>query len=521
MKRVKKMLGLLVVLFLLFGVLQNKAANAQNEELDEKVYCTATLEDDFAENRVLVVFDNESSLKFDELQPSDFSEVNCTNVYDLSKATDEAVKLKMDALGGGICGGDASRVASEQNITNLEMRSYKRIVCLELEEKGKESVLEAIETLEKRKDILYVGPDYKISVAMNEPNDQRYDEQWAINMIQLPQAWDMVDNPSMVYVGVLDTGINGAHPDLVNKVAVNASRDFTNGGIATVGSVTDPNGHGTHVAGIIGAQADNTIGISGTCWNTNLVSLRVLDANGNGYASSVAIAIDYANQARIPILNFSGRWYGSDLKYDYALNVAIESYYGLFVCAAGNEGRDADRSAVYPAIYRMPNLISVGASRSNDIMWDDSNYGNETVDLFAPGAGILSTYTGNGYTTMSGTSMATPHVAGVAAILLSMDLSLSANELKQAIEDGVDVIYDSNGNNVFGDVCVTGGRLNAYKAMHCAGIHEFVSYTATNGSVHRAYCSYCREYISEAHKFVVSGSSMRCTDCGYQLGLMK
>lgn len=279
----------------------------------------------------------------------------------------------------------------------------------------------------------------------------------------MPNAWDITTGAAQVVVGVIDTGISGTHEDLANRINSNLCRDFSSGTEVAVGTPVDPKGHGTHVAGIIGAEGDNGIGISGVCWNVTLASLRVFDEKGSGYASNVALAIDYAITQNIPILNLSARWYASNTeRYDYPLQAAISNYPGLFVCAAGNEAADNDTIDVYPTNIDLPNLISVAATDTTDSLCSFSNYGKTTVHLAAPGEGIKSAYPNNSYANSDGTSMATPYVTGVAALIKSLNRELTAPEIKALILNNVDKI------DALSDKCTTGGRLNAYKAVRAA-----------------------------------------------------
>ena len=214
---------------------------------------------------------------------------------------------------------------------------------------------------------------------------------------------------------------------------------------------TDHVGHGTHVAGIIGANGNNGIGIAGVCWNISLVSLKIADASGTPDIQYAIRAIDYAASKNISILNCSFSGSGSSL----AIRTAMENFTGLVVCAAGNDNSDNDIYLRSPCGNNdLNNVISVGAINQNNKKWAYSNYGATKVDLFAPGDGIYSTYPNN-YKYDSGTSMAAPHVTGVAALLLSRYPDMSAGVLKASILEGVDKLPDLSG------LCVTGGKLNA------------------------------------------------------------
>lgn len=268
------------------------------------------------------------------------------------------------------------------------------------------------------------------------------------------------------------------------------------------------------------------------CWTVKLVSLKIFDAYGCAYSSWLINAIDYADSNNIPILNFSGGWYSSNSKYRYydeATYYAILNYSGLFVCSAGNEGLNIDDSSIdaRPANDTAPNMIVVGASTSGDGKWNLSNYGFKSVDLFAPGADIYTTTLNNQYITDDGTSFATPYVSGVAALLLADHPSLTAAQLKSAILNNVDNIIDSSDNNIFGLLCTSGGRLNAYRTLnnynHSHNI-DYINYG--HYYYHKCECDDCgnvfyKEHYWEQQIGPLNGeNSLRyvpikvCRDCG-------
>lgn len=293
----------------------------------------------------------------------------------------------------------------------------------------------------------------------------------------------------------------------------------------TVSTPTDPNGHGTHVAGIIGACGNNNKGVTGTCWNVKLASLRVINKGGYGYISYFMQALDFANRNNIKIVNCSLRWWLDNTYFDTTtteLNAAIEDYGGLIVCAAGNEYTNTDSdNTVYLANSDANNIIAVGNSDANDLKASDSNYGTKTVDLFAPGENIYSTLTGGGYGCKSGTSMAAPFVTGVAALMLSYNPTLTATEIKNIILNNVDTSSSLSG------LCVTGGRLNAYKALsNTTHSHLYgVNYKYTSNTYHKAYCV-CGAYESQFHytdrdHLNSSANTAVCLGCGATIDLSK
>lgn len=378
----------------------------------------------------------------------------------------------------------------DENIKD-EYSDFHQTLCITLNKHDKQNVLDAIETLQKRNDVLYAEPNYCITLDSTDvTNDEYVSEQWALDKINLPDAWKITTGSKSVKVGVIDSGIKADHPDLKDNVDCELSKSFVEG-TDDSDALEDVFGHGTHVAGIIGAVGNNSIGVSGTCWNVDLVSLKVLDDNGvcgnsNDKISGVINAINYAKANNINILNFSIALVVPKSK---AFEETINNYPGLFVCAAGNELFNIDTAGqkrrIYPSIYTSDNIVSVAASNSNDKIWyvekfqQGSNYGIVSVDLAAPGADIYSTYTAENkaYTNMSGTSMATPYVTGVAALIQSKYQNISTKATKKAILDGVDK------SSYWSKYVKTGGRLNAYNALKSAGDCKFtIQYDKNGGS---------------------------------------
>ena len=232
--------------------------------------------------------------------------------------------------------------------------------------------------------------------------------------------------------------------------------------VANTNDPFDDNGHGTHVAGTIAAKGNNGRGVAGVLWDAQLVGLKFLDAVGGGYTSSAVAALNYAVGKSILVSNNS--WGGggySQALYD-AINTARAAGH-VFVAAAGNGGSDGvgdnnDASASYPASYNLDNIISVAATDSRDALASFSNYGATSVDVAAPGVGILSTVPG-GYSYFSGTSMATPHVTGVVALVQAAKPGLTYGATIAQVLGNVDPLSGLAGK------VVTGGRLNAYRAL--------------------------------------------------------
>lgn len=329
---------------------------------------------------------------------------------------------------------------------------------------------------------------YRVQATVNDP---RFAELYGLNKIGAPAAWDTSTGSSSVVVAVIDLGVNYNHEDLSANMwrnpgetgtdaqgrnkATNDLDDDGNGyiddvyGIDTINHDSDPaddGGHGTHVAGTIGAVGNNNKGVVGVNWAVNIMAIKSHDSAGNGTSASVIEAFQYAAMMRRRGINVrvtNNSWGGAPEAplYDQALKDAIDDAGSagiLNVCAAGNANTNNDGNLFYPASYDSPSIISVAASDQNDNRAGFSSYGATTVDLAAPGVGILSTY-GSSYVALSGTSMATPHVSGAAALLCAFNSYLSTAQLKATLLNSVDRLPQWSG------LTVTGGRLNLLRAL--------------------------------------------------------
>lgn len=268
---------------------------------------------------------------------------------------------------------------------------------------------------------------------------------------------------------VTDDG-NGYADDLVGWNFVNNSNN-----------PFDDNGHGTHTAGTIGAVGNNATGVAGVNWQVQIMALKILDSSGGGDLFDAAAAIRYAAANGAQVSNNSWGFYDSGetvtgSKYTYLYNAIAETPNVLFVAAAGNNGLNNDThwARNYPSSYNLGNIVAVAATNAKDGKASFSNYGKATVDLGAPGLNILSTVPGNSYAYYSGTSMATPHVAGAAALALAKYPTLSTTGVKSAILAGVDKISSMSKT-------VSGGRLNLSKMLSAASTAQG-STAGTGGS---------------------------------------
>lgn len=299
------------------------------------------------------------------------------------------------------------------------------IVLIYLKDKNPHAVTNAVAKLSSSPYIVYAEPDY-IEEMHIISNDPLYNQLWGIQKINAPLAWDYTTGDSSISVGVIDTGIDQNHPDIRENMWTTWNGRLIYGwNFADNSSDSmDLDGHGSHVAGTIGAVGNNRIGITGVCWQVRVAALKF----GLDVASAIA-AIDFANYYKISILNAS--WGGR--AYSQALKDAIDQYDGLFFASAGNDGTNNDVDPMYPASYDCKNIISVAAVDPYDTLARFSNYGLKTVDIAAPGTNILSLDLAGEYSPLNGASMAAPHVAGAAALLKSSMPNISTITLKRII----------------------------------------------------------------------------------------
>jgi subtilisin family serine protease len=339
----------------------------------------------------------------------------------------------------------------------------------------------ALEAYRADPDVFYVSPNYLVR-ALDIPNDPDYPLLWGMNNEeQTGGTFDAdIDHAELTFQGngstvvaIIDTGIDYTHPDLAGNIWTNileangaaGTDDDGNGYIDDVhgydfvnddGDPMDDHYHGTHVAGTIGAVANNGIGVAGVSWDVQLMAVKFLDSGGGGTLENAVLAMQYVIANHVPISNNS--WGGGGFfqpLYDAIAAAGAQGH--LFVAAAGNSGVDADFSPMYPAAYDLENIVSVAATDHNDFLAGFSNYGAVSVDLGAPGVDVYSTMPG-GYGYLSGTSMATPHVAGVAALVRDLHPTWGYQQIKDVLLSTVDPISALDG------ITVTGGRLNVVAA---------------------------------------------------------
>lgn len=441
----------------------------QDQGQPEKIYCNATLDDDFRPGSVQVVLDEEIS-DYNGLSDSFFEtffrDIEYTAIEDMCNYSD-AVKN------------------NDMLKKHFESIDFRQVISLKIPGKTKQDVLDTIKQLEEIDGVYCAEPNYiyeiesisttgDLSETTNDlaniastempaysatPNDPRLGSLWGLTDvygINADLAWQTTTGSPDVRVGIIDSGIS-EHEDLIGNL--DDGWDFYNNN-----SVTDDDmsGHGTHVAGTIGAVGDNGLGVTGVAQNITLVPLQVsyTDSSGNNHIAvdAVQMAISYATDSwgtsePISVLNYSVSGFGTSTN----LLSMISTFPGLFVWAAGNQNTNVDTYSTI-ARFDLDNLISVGAIRSNGERPDVGNWGYDAsgnpqgsnygsaVDIYAPGDNILSTIPNNQYGNKSGTSMAAPHVTGAAALLKSFDPSLTGAQLKDILTDGADDITIESSN---------------------------------------------------------------------------
>ena len=349
----------------------------------------------------------------------------------------------------------------------------------------------------KLPEVEYAEPNFEIELSeVSEgsplipvlPHDPQFNEQWALANsgqrggtqgadISATLAWATTTGDDDIVVAVLDSGVDYRHEDLEKNMWTRPANmapyqdaelgtvDDENGFNAIVNDSDpmDDNGHGTHCAGIIGAEGENNLGIAGVNWHVKIMPLKFMSAGGFGTTKDAIEAINYVierKKAGVNVRVISASW-GSTMKSRALEDVIRKAYENdiLFVAAAGNASTNNDRRPHYPSSYNVPNVISVAALDRNDQLARFSNYGAKSVAVAAPGVDILSTWLGNNYEEKSGTSMATPVVSGVAGLILAENPRMPVDELRKKILAAVDPLPVLKGKTV------SGGRINAAKAL--------------------------------------------------------
>jgi thermitase len=347
------------------------------------------------------------------------------------------------------------------NLPPVKLFPRSRLVQVAVEP-GQEA--ETIRALLARGDVEVATYNHPVQAQL-EPSDPEFSRQWGSAKIGLPAAWELDTGQQEVIIAILDTGVDLDHPDLQDRIIT--GYDFINND----DNADDDNGHGTHVAGIAAASANNGMGGTGVSWGARIMPLKVLDAQGNGDTADVAEAIYYAVDHEAKVINLSlgafqawpCDWPEIEMAFEYAVNRGA-----VVVAASGNHGRDG---VSCPAAYEQ--AIAVGATTESDFRASFSNYGSR-LDLVAPGSSIYSTLIGGGYGYKSGTSMATPYVSGLAALLWSFSPSLSGSELRDTLQSTATDLEANGWDTEYG-----WGRIDAFYALTASGLWLSPSQTVT------------------------------------------
>lgn len=354
-------------------------------------------------------------------------------------------------------------------------------------------------------DVLYAEPNFQIKLddpiqkevprdlverplTAEQPDDPMFNDQWALNNlgqdggteradIDALEAWIKTKGSEEVVVAVLDSGVDYTHQDLAENMWQRPASlaPYTDDELGTfndlhgyngtdrIADPMDDNGHGTHCAGIIGAEGDNGIGVAGVNWTVKIMPLKFLGRGGMGSTNDAIEAINYAIDRKkngVNVRIISASW-GSN-SYSKALEDTIRAAGDagiLFIAASGNDGSNNDNWPHYPSNYDLSNVISVAALDRNDKLASFSNFGTKSVHIAAPGKDILSTWLKDNYRLSSGTSMATPYVSGIAALVVANEPTITMEKLRERILSTADKLDTLNGK------VASGGRICAANAV--------------------------------------------------------
>jgi subtilisin family serine protease len=322
--------------------------------------------------------------------------------------------------------------------------------------------------------VQFAEPNFLIAKEDVNPNDPQFQDQWALQNsgqergqfgsdIRARSAWDKTKGAPSTVIAVIDSGIDFTHPDLANNQWTNPlpsaegdvhGWDF----VADNGEIKDEQGHGTAVAGIIAAEGNNALGITGVMWRAGLMSLRVLDNTGTGDVAKAVEAIDYAVAHGVHVINLSWGTTGESVALKEAIERALKRNV-VVVCSAGNSGQDLDTSPYYPASFGLKDLIAVSASDNRDQLASWSNWGARKVTVAAPGTNILTTQRGGRYWSVSGTSAAAPIVSGLAGLLKTVSPAVNPGNISRAISKSARQNVSLSGKVSSGGVADAAGAL--------------------------------------------------------------
>lgn len=409
-------------------------------------------------------------------------------IVKLSKSGMASVASLHNALG-------AERFGLTANVFETDHRFYKVTIARDAD------MAAFLDAANKNSAIAYAEPNYVVRALGQRdseviPNDSDFDKLWGLKNvgqkdsagtvgkagadIGATRAWVTTTGNRAIKVAIIDTGVDYNHPDLKDNIYMNPGEfgggkeangidddgngfvdDYRGWNFAGV-STNDPmddNEHGTHVAGTIGGQGNDGRGVVGVNWTTSIIPVKFLTGAGSGTLEDAVKSVQYATKMGAHVMNNS--WGGGGFTqslYDVINEAKMKGL--LFVAAAGNDSQNADNYPHYPAGYQIDNVIAVAATTNLDTMASFSTYGKRTVHIAAPGHKIYSSVPNNGYDSFSGTSMATPHVVGAAALVWGSDPSMSYLQVKDRLLMSRDYLP------TMARKVMSGGRLNVYNALH-------------------------------------------------------
>ncbi|MCB0351013.1 MAG: S8 family serine peptidase [Bdellovibrionales bacterium] len=408
--------------------------------------------------------------------------------------------VKLKGQQAGVSG--QSFMGKAQSKKGLKLKNaFSRMGVYHFQVKPGQEVDEAINELKDDPEVEYAEPNYIYGKATVGTVQQTFSSSEVSAMsnsssstylatdanIQVQSSWGVVSHNGVPVVAVIDTGLDLNHSVFSTTGAIwqnsgevpgngidddhNGYIDDVNGWnfVSNTSSMYDDDGHGTHVSGIILGVTQDIYNPPYPAATIKIMPLKFLDGDGFGKTSDAIKAIYYAVNNGATVLNNS--WGGPS--YSSALHEAITYAYNsgvTFVAAAGNSGTNNDSAPMYPSSYNVPNIISVAATLDSDVLASFSNYGKNTVHLASPGVYILSTLPGAGYGSMSGTSMATPFVAGLAALMKSEKPDMLGYQVKQIIMNTTDLVVDGGGHPLLNNKVSSEGRMNVYSAVQSAKV---------------------------------------------------
>ncbi len=360
---------------------------------------------------------------------------------------------------GGVSDGDVETTYKAHGGRKIRTLSQIRVHHIQVPVNS----LDAVEAaLRRNPQIAFVEKNF-VAQANLVPNDPNFANQWHLQKVSAPAAWDLTTGSSSVKVAVIDSGVDPSHPDLMNKLV--PGYNFLGG---STSDTHDVYGHGTAVAGVIGADTNSGIGVAGLGWNTSIMPLVVVSSSNIATYADIASAINYAadHGARVINMSLGGTTYSSTLQsaVDYAWSKGV-----VVVAAAGNNSSSA---GFYPAALN--NVVAVSATESNDTLSSFSNYGS-WIAVSAPGNYIYTTVNGGGYGNWQGTSFASPQVAALAALLFAKNPSLSNQQVVDLIKNNADDLGAAGFDTSFG-----WGRINAYRAVQAVQSTPSLSVSITS-----------------------------------------